>query len=390
MKGVDFRLANNCIQGKLMAEEIVHAPASHAVTAPVADGISIAMALLPSAELWANATTSGSSVFRRDLLRTKVNAVLHFFEFVAKPPTMVTPEDVRAWQQALEEDGLAQETVYGRISRVSSFYEWALKDPTLARHLKANPVKLARPKAPKPYQSERIKALRDEDVDALLAVVRATIAGDDPVASVVARRDYALLLFYLLSGMRRTEIIRLRWCDVDLRRDGSVVLSTKVKGGTYLTREIADPSAQQALLDYLHASGRFDSMTTYSPLWVAHDRAQTTPSGKAKRKAGKPGTKEKVARTPGKPLSSHGFVKRLKEYAKEAGLEHIHLHQTRHTYARLVSEEAGSIIEVQDALGHKNLATTRVYAQRVAIKRDKHSRAIANRLGLNGSSRDAS
>jgi integrase len=364
-----------------MAEIIT--PASETSDAMVpADGIAIAVALLPSAELWANATTSTTSLFRRDLLRTKVNAVLHFFEFAAKPPALVTPQDVRAWQDALEAEGLAHETIYSRISRVSSFYEWALKEPTLARRLQANPVKLARPKAPKPYQSESIKALSDEDLDALLGVIRAKIADDDHVASIVARRDYALLLFYLLSGMRRTEIIRLRWGDVDLRRDGSVVLSTKVKGGTYLTREIADPSAQQALLDYLEWSGRLPEITKHGPLWVAHDRAQTTPPGKVKRKPGTPGTKEKVVRTPGKPLSSHGFVKKLKDYGKEAGLEYIHLHQTRHTYARLVSEEAGSIVEVQDALGHKNLATTRIYTQRVAIKRDKHSRAIARRLGL--------
>ncbi len=361
-----------------MPDELIPSSDAPITRIPATDGVAVAMSLLPSAELWANATTDASSLFRRDLLRNKTNAVLQFFEFVTKPPAMVTPEDVRAWQQALEEEGLAQETVYGRISRVSSFYEWALKEPELARHLKANPVRLARPKAPKPYQSESIKALRDEDLTALLSTVRAKIDGDDQVASLVARRDYALLLFYLLSGMRRTEVIRLRWGDLDLRHDGSIVLSAKVKGGTYLTREIADASAQHALLDYLEASGRLEQMTKPSPLWVAHDRAQLTRPGKSKTNP----RKQKVARKPGKPLSSHGFVKKLKEYAAAAGLDHIHLHQTRHTYARLVSEEAGSIIEVQDALGHKNLATTRIYAQRVAIKRDKHSRAIASRLGL--------
>ena len=172
-----------------MPDKIIQAAEAAGAVVPAADGIAIATALLPSAELWANATTDASSLFRRDLLRNKTNAVLQFFEFVAKPPAAVTPEDVRAWQQALEDEGLAQATIYGRISRVSSFYEWALKEPALARHLKANPVKLARPKAPKPYQSESIKALRDEDLDALLAVVRRKIAGDDSVASLVARRD---------------------------------------------------------------------------------------------------------------------------------------------------------------------------------------------------------
>jgi integrase len=35
------------------------------------------------------------------------------------------------------------------------------------------------------------------------------------------------------------------------------------------------------------------------------------------------------------------------------GLADIHLHQTRHTFARMAGEDAGSLIEVQEALGHK-------------------------------------
>jgi integrase len=46
----------------------------------------------------------------------------------------------------------------------------------------------------------------------------------------------------------------------------------------------------------------------------------------------------------------------------------------------MVAEETGSITETQDALGHRNLATTRVYVQRIAMKRDKHSRKILKRL----------
>ena len=84
----------------------------------------------------------------------------------------------------------------------------------------------------------------------------------------------------------------------------------------------------------------------------------------------------------GEGLSSHGFVKNLKGYGREAGLAHIHLHQTRHTYARLVGELTGSVVETQDALGHRNASTTRVYLQRVAVKRDKHSSRIAERLGV--------
>ena len=39
-------------------------------------------------------------------------------------------------------------------------------------------------------------------------------------------------------------------------------------------------------------------------------------------------------------------------------------------------------LETQDALGHKNPATTRVYVRRIAVKRDKHSEEIARLFDL--------
>ena len=63
-----------------------------------------------------------------------------------------------------------------------------------------------------------------------------------------------------------------------------------------------------------------------------------------------------------------------------AGIGDVHLHQTRHTFARWVSESTASIIETQDALGHRHAATTSVYVKRVAVKKDRHSTLILDRL----------
>lgn len=303
--------------------------------------------------LWANATTDPESKRRRDLLRDKARAVGGFFAWVGKPPQQVTPIDIAAWQAELEGQGLAAATVYAAISRVSSWYDWALADPDLAGKLRTNPVNLARPKAPKPYQSEATKALDDQEVRALLGVIRSRAAGGD----LVGKRDLALLLFYLATGMRRREVMGLRWGNVKIDGAG-LVLTGKVKGGAIVNRAVDDPRVKAALLDYLRAAGRLETMTPAAPLWVAHDRRAT-----------------------GAALTSHAFVKNLKAYAQEAGIGAIHLHQTRHTFARVVSEETGSETETQEALGHRNLATTRVYVQRVAVKRDKHSTAILDRLG---------
>jgi integrase len=47
--------------------------------------------------------------------------------------------------------------------------------------------------------------------------------------SVVAKRDYALLLLYFLTGLRRTELISLRGTDVELKEKG-LILKYRRKG----------------------------------------------------------------------------------------------------------------------------------------------------------------
>jgi len=327
-----------------------------------------AIALRPSAAVitpatdralftWADSTTDATSERRDDLIRDKTRAVADFFTAARKPPTHVTPDDVKAWQADLESRGLAPATVYAMLSRVSSFYTWAAKDPDLAARLPPNPVRLARPRAPRAYQSDSTQSLDDQQVRTLLLVVRARASQ----GNLVCKRDYAMLMFYLLTGLRREEIARLRWGDLKHLDDGeALTLTTRVKGGERRTIELRNPIAWRALQHYLNASSRLPEMTHTSPLWTRHDRA------------GKPGPR----------LTSHAFVKNLKRYAALAGIPSIHLHQTRHTYARIVADESGSLTDTQEALDHKNLPTTRHYVRRITTKRDKFSSVVAEHLNL--------
>jgi len=306
-------------------------------------------------EAWADATTDATSQRRADLLRDKGRVVSDFFSFTGKPPEKITAGDVIAWREDLERRGQAPATIYAATSKVSSFWKWASKIEGLAEVLPTNPVANgARPKAPKPYQSESTKSLGDGDLDALLAVVRAKAE----TGSIVGKRDYALLLHFVLTGRRRAEVIGLRWGD--LKTNGTMLVTYHVKGGTIETREVREELVKTTMLDYLEASGRLEGMTSDSPIWTRHDRA------------GKPGG----------PLTSHAFAKNLKRYAAEAGLPSFHLHQLRHTAARLAGDESGSMGEVQEMLGHKSQATTRVYLDRIGVKRDRMSERLAERLGL--------
>jgi integrase len=318
-------------------------------------GQAVDLALLNAIHLWAAATTDAESACCQDLLRSKRQAVSSFFTHCGKHPGEVTALDVKSWRDALEGKGFKSATVYARISRLSSFFIWVMRDPALGQFITSNPAQNARPKCPKPYQTESSKALDDDQMSALMRVVMGRAAAGD----VVGKRDYALLLMFITTGMRRQEVIGLRGSDLELRND-ELVIRCRVKGGDYMGRSVNEPLVREALFDYLRSCDRMNVFASDRPLWTRHDRA------------GRPGA----------PLSSHSFSKNLKVYARAVGMGKIHIHQTRHTFARIISEETGSIVETQDALGHKNLATTRVYIGRIAVKRDKHSQQITARLNI--------
>lgn len=302
--------------------------------------------------LWSDAVTATLTERREEILRAKQKVVESFFTFAGKHPAEVTALDVESWRKKLEEQGLQPGTIYVRVCFLSSFFEWARRDPALRELIPVNPARLAMPKAPKAYQTESVKAWTDEQLRAVVEVVRKKAEAGE----LVGKRDYALLLFYLVTGMRRQEVIGLRGGDLQL--DDAIVVTGKVKGGDYLSREVRDPALRAALDDYLASSGRLGVLNADGPLWTRHDRA------------GRPGA----------ALTSHAFVKNLKRYAKEASIGEVHLHQTRHSFARIVAEETGSITETQDALNHHSATTTRVYVQRIVVKRDRHSQKISDRL----------
>lgn len=308
-------------------------------------------ALRTAVELWASGSTSATTRRRDELVQKKRKAVQSFFDEVGCDPGDVTPQDVREWCERMKkEDGrcLAAATIYTRVSFLSSFYIWAERELGIGN----NPTLLARPKAPKPYQTESTKSWTDGELHRITSVINCQAASNN----LVAKRDLALLLMYTSTGLRREEVIGFRGRDIQITEDG-LIIGGRVKGGRYRAREVRDEETKAALIDYLTAAKRLHVLKTDAPVWTRHDHPKLA----------------------GEPLTSHAFVRNLKLYAKEAGVEHVHLHQTRHTFGRIVAEETGSMTATQDALDHANLSTTSVYVQRIAVKRDLHSAAVARR-----------
>ena len=314
-------------------------------------------ALQKAINVWAQATTPQELVRAVDIERDKKRAALDFFEFTGgKELQIIAPPDVQQWHKELQTRGYKPKTIYTYLSHLSSFFEWLKKDPNLKVFLPVNPVRLVMPPAPKKYGSESASSLSDEEFSKLWQ----TIAVEAQKGDLLSLRDFAIFRFFAATGMRRAEILNLKGKDIEIVADG-LLMKARVKGGDYLSRHLSDLEVREVLLEYLSAAGRSHVIGKDEPLWARCDPA-------------KPHDDEQ--------LSSHGFVKRMKIYANKAGLAHFHLHQLRHTFARIVAEESGSLVETQEALGHADIATTKVYVQRIAIKRDKFSQKIKERIKM--------
>ena len=320
-----------------------------------------------SIERWTQATTDQTLTRAKDINRDKTRAVQSFFNGAEKQPDQINPQDVLVWQRHLKERALSERYIYASLSHLSSYFEW-LRKTELAPFLKINPVRSVMPKPPKKYNSPKAKSLTDEELTKLWLYVEKQAEDEE---NLIAVRDYAIFRFFTATGMRREEVINLGADDIRIE-EHQILIHTRVKGGNYEWRTINDEEVKAALERYLRLTKRKSTVGQKGrALWIRFDRAAEAaaidhridnPLGDESR------------------LSSHSFDRQIKKYATAAGIGHFHIHQFRHTFARIVAEESGSIIETQEALGHKDIQTTQIYINRIKFKKDKHSGSMRDRI----------
>ena len=143
-------------------------------------------------------------------------------------------------------------------------------------------------------------------------------------------RNHALILFLLDTGVRVSECVSVRLEDVDWERRRVLVCETKNKHDRWVG--FGERTAQ-AMRDYV-------------------ERFRGDRSG------------ELFLTSAGEPMASGNTVRvLLRRIAEQLGLEKVHPHRFRHTFATWAIQSGAREIDVQMLLGHSDLAMVQRYSR---------------------------
>jgi integrase len=198
----------------------------------------------------------------------------------------------------------------------------AIFNHALAHHgLKENPAAKV-PKLRESYDAARYEFFTPEEVHQL-------------VAAAASEQDGAIFLTAAFTGLRRGELVALRWQDVDFENS-----SIRVYEG--FTREIGRPKSRRSrtvpMVDEIAAALR--------------EHQARHPSARPKDLVF-PGDGDQYA-------DPSALRRRYVAAVKRAGLPPLRFHDLRHTFGSLAINHA-SIVQVQAWMGHADIKTTMRY-----------------------------
>ena len=209
-------------------------------------------------------------------------------------------------------------------------------------------------------ESLRMGATTAHDNDPIgpvaIEVVRATAKELSPVLR-------AMIRIHIATGMRPSELCRMRPCEVD--RSGEVWMYRPKKHKTANKRKhraipiVGD--AREALTDFLNRDANsycfspIESMAWHQAIKRSQRKSKVQPSQVDR-------SKNKPSKKPRDHFDAHSYRQSIQRAAKRAEVESWHPYQLRHLAATTIREALG-IEGVKSLLGHSQIAMSEHYAR---------------------------
>lgn len=240
----------------------------------------------------------------------------------------VTRGDVLALSGGMQGEGLAPTTVRNTIVPLRALYRWAADHDITSK----NPTRgLAMPGV---SGSRRERFATPQEVRALLAAL-------DP-------RDRALWATAAFAGLRRGELMGLRWSDVDL--DAGTIRVEQAYSP--LAKRMGPPKTKAgrrtvqiaaALAEHLAAHRELSRPLRAQLVFARGTLADANRGNRGDRKA---------------PFSDSTVCVRAQRVWRAAGLEPLGLHEARHTFASSLLTAGVAMRRVSALMGHTTVAVT--------------------------------
>jgi len=239
-----------------------------------------------------------------------------------------------------------------RLATLSSFYEFAIRNDLVS----VNPIdKIKRGKSQR-YQGAH--AMEPEIVQARLRSI--------DTSTLDGKRDRALLLVYLQTCRRLSEVAGLLWRDVqiDTQTDATgaaqellTLTFERCKGAKVMVDQLP-AGISHALLTWLRSYyGEELYLAPGTPIWVA-----LAPGGRN-------------GRNRGNQLGNQAIADICKKY-----LGNSKVHATRHTGTFIRLKAGATVQDIKKQLGHDSLATTDYYIEILLQGPDKHATQVESMI----------
>jgi integrase/recombinase XerD len=229
---------------------------------------------------------------------------------------------------------LSPKTIRNIWISLSAFFSWASEEFGFPNPMKGVP-------APK-YARAQVETFTKEEIEALLKACeycREAVTNQRRKFTMrrpTARRDWAIILTLLDTGLRAGELCSLRIGDVDLK-SGKVVVRHGIEGGSKGGKGrtvFMGKSTRRALWRYL--ADREDGDDPDAPLFL----------GKSNR-----------------PMNKDGLRLTISALGKKANISKCYPHKFRYTFAITYLRSGGDLFTLKSLLGHSSLEMVQHYAR---------------------------
>ncbi|TMK99483.1 MAG: site-specific integrase [Actinobacteria bacterium] len=272
----------------------------------------------------------------------------------ALPVSELTTVHVEALASAMLELGRSPKTVRNTLSFLHSVLEHAI-DRGWTRE---NPVRrVTRPGRRRQGEIEPdLRFLTLAELEAVLRTLPDEVVRRTPAPTRKGRRGPApppppdvlgpalrvLVLTAAMTGLRQSELLGLRWRDVDWTAQRIRVRNVYVRG-EHSSEGKSDLSTRRSVPLADRLAGELDRLSQRTPYAADDDLVFAHPQS-------------------GRPLDRAKVTRRFKAACGEANVRVVRFHDLRHTFATRLAASGQPLRTIQEFLGHADSTTTQIYA----------------------------